>query len=41
MQSTKKALVRKEDGSAVTGDDVATIAPSAGPNMVPQVRLSR
>uniref|UniRef100_H3D513 GTP-binding protein 1 n=1 Tax=Tetraodon nigroviridis TaxID=99883 RepID=H3D513_TETNG len=38
MQSTKKALVRKEEGSAVTGEDVSTLASSAGPNMVQQPR---
>lgn len=41
MQSTKKALVRKEEGSATAGDDVATLASSAGLNIVPQVSLSR
>lgn len=32
MQSTKKAPLRKEDGTTAAGDDVATIAQSAGPN---------
>lgn len=40
MQSTKKVLVRKEEGSAVTGDDIVTLAAPAGINVVPQVRLS-
>ncbi|XP_074552296.1 GTP-binding protein 1 isoform X1 [Halichoeres trimaculatus] len=36
MQSTKKAPLRKEDGTAAAGDDAATIAPSAGPTMATQ-----
>lgn len=32
MQSTKKAPLRKEDGTTAAGEDVATIAQTAGPN---------
>lgn len=38
MQSTKKAPLRKEDGTMAAADDVATIAQSAGPNMTQPVR---
>ncbi|KAE8283223.1 GTP-binding protein 1 [Larimichthys crocea] len=33
MQSTKKAPLRKEDGTTAAGDDAATIAQPAGPNV--------
>ncbi|KAK1878117.1 GTP-binding protein 1 [Dissostichus eleginoides] len=32
MQSTKKAPLRREDGTTATGDDIPTISQSAGPN---------
>lgn len=38
MQSTKKAPLRKEDGTMAATDDGATIAQSAGPNMTQVVR---
>lgn len=41
MQSTKKAPLRKEDGTATAGDDAATIAQSAaGPNTTQLVRYT-
>lgn len=38
MQSTKKAPLRKEDGTTAAGDDAATIAQPAGPNVTQPVR---
>ena len=39
MQSTKKAPLRKEDGTTAASDDVATIAQSANiPNVTQPVR---
>ena len=41
MQSTKKAPLRKEDGTLAAGDDAATIAQSAaGPNTTQPVRCT-
>lgn len=41
MQSTKKAPLRKEDGTVAAGDDAATIAQSAaGPNTTQPVRYT-
>ncbi|XP_026207103.1 GTP-binding protein 1 isoform X2 [Anabas testudineus] len=36
MQSTKKVPLRKEDGTIATGEDVATITPTTGPNTTQQ-----
>lgn len=42
MQSTKKVLVRKEEGSAVASEEAAALAPPAGLNAAQQVsRYSR
>lgn len=37
MQSTKKAPLRKEEGTTAAGEDVATIAQTTGPNAAQQV----
>lgn len=41
MQSTKKAPLRKEDGTTAAGDDAATITQTAGPNATQPVRPTK